>query len=433
MHRNALVQRASRQQRMYKKTKEEIEQAYTLGQQLGEGGFGKVYQAIDNKTGMDVAIKILNKKQVHQRNMGSRLYSYFEDADSVYLVLELCHRGSLHDYVRQQGRVSEDQVRYFMRQIVTGLRYLHQNRIIHRDLTLANLLLTKDNKVKISDFGLATEIADGRTNKTMCGTPNYISPEVSGSGVQGVEVDVWSLGVMLYTLLVGKAPFDTKDPKSTIDNARRLRYDIPGNLDADAIDLIAKLIRERPQDRIKLTDILEHSFLKKGGGFDAVDQSRDSGTDSTQSWHSSNHQPQQHHQHQHQHPNQSPSPVLMRRHASAGQLRPHQQHPSLSSASAGAAAAAASAAAAAASAHSADAQQRRCRSSSQSCQQNCQHPDQLHHQQQHKSAGTPRYHKSDSQGYVTQSDRSPLACSHSQQQQQRPQVQLQCTKSAVAM
>uniref|UniRef100_A0A1I8HFB9 Serine/threonine-protein kinase PLK4 n=1 Tax=Macrostomum lignano TaxID=282301 RepID=A0A1I8HFB9_9PLAT len=222
----------------------------------------------------------LDKRKVHQRNMTSRviseisihqrlrhqfvlqLYSYFEDTANVYIVLELCQGGNLHDYVRRNGCLSEDKVRYFLKQIVAGLCYLHRSGIIHRDLTLANLLLTEDCKVKISDFGLAAELSEDRTNKTMCGTPNYISPEVSSQGVQGPEVDVWSLGVMLYTMLVGKAPFDTKDPKSTIDNARRLKYDIPGSLHPEAIDLIAKLLRERPKERLTLAQVLQHPFMR---------------------------------------------------------------------------------------------------------------------------------------------------------------------------
>ncbi|PAA63392.1 hypothetical protein BOX15_Mlig031844g2 [Macrostomum lignano] len=272
---------------------------YEFGSHLGDGGFGRVYQATCKRTGKPVAIKVLDKRKVHQRNMTSRviseisihqrlrhqfvlqLYSYFEDTANVYIVLELCQGGNLHDYVRRNGCLSEDKVRYFLKQIVAGLCYLHRSGIIHRDLTLANLLLTEDCKVKISDFGLAAELSEDRTNKTMCGTPNYISPEVSSQGVQGPEVDVWSLGVMLYTMLVGKAPFDTKDPKSTIDNARRLKYDIPGSLHPEAIDLIAKLLRERPKERLTLAQVLQHPFMRDKAHERSA--SNDSGNDSVQS------------------------------------------------------------------------------------------------------------------------------------------------------
>lgn len=105
------------------------------------------------------------------------LFTYFEDADHVYLILELCRNGELQSYLKKRGHLSEDEARHFLRQIVQGLLFLHSRNVLHRDMTLSNLLLTEDNHIKISDFGLATRLTrPDEKHVTMCGTPNYISP-----------------------------------------------------------------------------------------------------------------------------------------------------------------------------------------------------------------------------------------------------------------
>ncbi|VUZ50068.1 unnamed protein product [Hymenolepis diminuta] len=212
------------------------------------------------------------------------LYTCFEDANYVYLVLEVCDNGELQAYIRQNGPVSEDMARHCMKQIISGLLYLHSHKILHRDLTLANLLLTKDMKVKIADFGLATLIEPGEDHNTMCGTPNYISPEVASRGQQVLETDVWSLGIMLYTLVVGHPPFDTREVRSTLNRVLAGDYEMPSHLSSDCTDLISRLLRKQPQDRIKLADMIHHPFITRMNGGATprhkMERSRDSGFDS---------------------------------------------------------------------------------------------------------------------------------------------------------
>ncbi|XP_018647759.1 LOW QUALITY PROTEIN: kinase [Schistosoma mansoni] len=248
---------------------------------LGRGGFAQVYRAKSTITGQEVAIKMIDKKGMLQHRLANRvrreveihsrlkhpsileLYTCFEDENYVYLVLEICHNGELQTYIRQNGPVTEDTARHYLKQLISGLLYLHSHNIIHRDLTLANLLLTKDMKVKIADFGLATKIEPGEDHKTMCGTPNYISPEVASHNQQGLETDVWSLGCMFYTLIVGHPPFDTREVRSTLNRVLAVDYELPSTLSAEAADLINSLLRREPQERLKLKAIIQHPFMLK--------------------------------------------------------------------------------------------------------------------------------------------------------------------------
>ncbi|XP_059174860.1 serine/threonine-protein kinase PLK4-like [Physella acuta] len=248
---------------------------------LGKGGFACVYRARSIRTGMEVAIKMIDKKQMKAADFINRvkkeveihsrlkhpsvleLYNFFEDANYVYLVLEMCHNGELQRYLHSNGTAfSEEEARKFMRQIVEGIMYLHSHGIVHRDLSLSNILLTKDMNLKIADFGLATQLqSPGERHFTMCGTPNYISPEIAMRQSHGLEADVWSLGCMLYTFLVGRAPFDSEAVKSTLKLVVQIDYSFPDGISPAAKDLIQALLRKNPKDRIQLREILAHPFM----------------------------------------------------------------------------------------------------------------------------------------------------------------------------
>ncbi|XP_014467426.1 PREDICTED: serine/threonine-protein kinase PLK4 [Dinoponera quadriceps] len=249
---------------------------------LGKGGYGCVYRAKCLRSNTDVAIKMIDKKRMQAAGMVARvkqevdihsrlkhpaileLYTCFEDTNYVYLVLELCHNGELQRFLKDQGSktLSEERAARIIRQVVQGLLYLHSHQILHRDMSLANLLLTKDMQVKIADFGLATQLSrPDERHLTMCGTPNYISPEVATKSSHGPEADVWSLGCMLYTLLVGQPPFDTDTVKSTLTRVVMADYVMPHYLSENAKDLIDKLLKKNPEDRIRLRSIIKHPFI----------------------------------------------------------------------------------------------------------------------------------------------------------------------------
>lgn len=273
---------------------------YELLEHLGKGGFAHVYRARCRKTGLFVAIKMIDKALMASAGMIGRvrqevtihsrlkhpaileLYTFFEDAHYVYLILELAHNGELakHFKLGTHG-LSEKAAADIFRQVLSGVMYLHTHNIIHRDLSLNNLLLTKDLNVKIADFGLATQL-NGPDEKhvTMCGTPNYISPEVASREFHGLPADVWGLGCMLYTLLVGKPPFHTQHVKTTLNKVINADYRIPSELSVQAQDLLQKLLCKDPTKRITLKGIMEHPFLNNifnGINLNKQELSRDSG------------------------------------------------------------------------------------------------------------------------------------------------------------
>lgn len=150
-----------------------------------------------------------------------------------------------------------------MQQIVDGLQYLHSNNILHRDMKLPNLLVTSEMRVKIADFGLATQLkwADEK-HMTMCGTPNYISPEVALRTSHGLPADVWGLGIMMYTLLVGRPPFDTDGVASTLKKVCTSELMIPIHMSTEAKDLLGRLLQKDPMQRIRLDEVLRHPFMR---------------------------------------------------------------------------------------------------------------------------------------------------------------------------
>ncbi|TPX51472.1 hypothetical protein SeLEV6574_g00253 [Synchytrium endobioticum] len=257
---------------------------YELKELLGRGGFGFVHKAISKSRGSygrEVAIKMIDKKLMKASNMTRRvaneveihwqlhhpavleLYNYFEDSQYVYLVMEQCKQGELYRYIQKRKQpLSEMEARTVLSQITRGLLYLHANGIIHRDLKLSNLLLTDTFDVKIADFGLAVKLAepDGE-QKTMCGTPNYISPEIVSRQPYGLMSDVWSLGCMVVTLLTGTPPFESSAVKQTLDRVSRVDYILPDHLSIEAKDLIHRLLQKNPKRRLPLNKVLSHPFF----------------------------------------------------------------------------------------------------------------------------------------------------------------------------
>ncbi|XP_053434020.1 serine/threonine-protein kinase PLK4 isoform X1 [Nycticebus coucang] len=275
---------------------------FKVGSLLGKGSFAGVYRAESIHTGLEVAIKMIDKKAMYKAGMVQRvqnevkihcqlkhpsileLYNYFEDNNYVYLVLEMCHNGEMNRYLKNRMKpFSENEARHFMHQVITGMLYLHSHGILHRDLTLSNLLLTRNMNIKIADFGLATQLKmPHEKHYTLCGTPNYISPEIATRSAHGLESDVWSLGCMFYTLLIGRPPFDTDTVKNTLNKVVLADYEMPTFLSREAKDLIHQLLRRNPADRLSLSSILDHPFMSqnsstKSKDLGTVEDSIDSG------------------------------------------------------------------------------------------------------------------------------------------------------------
>uniref|UniRef100_A0A914M9N4 Serine/threonine-protein kinase PLK n=1 Tax=Meloidogyne incognita TaxID=6306 RepID=A0A914M9N4_MELIC len=258
-------------------------QTYTKGKFLGKGGFARCYELTNNKTKIVYAGKVVSKTLLmkkHQRDKMKqevqiqkmlshpnvvKMEGFFEDEDNVYILLELCSRRSLMELHKRRRAVTEPEARYFTHQIVLACHYLHSMRVIHRDLKLGNLFLNEDMQVKIGDFGLATTLNhEGERKKTLCGTPNYIAPEMLDKKGHSFEVDVWAIGCILYTLLVGKPPFETETLKDTYSRIKNNQYTVPPRIGKDATALISRLLAHEPCRRPKIDEILNFPFFTDG-------------------------------------------------------------------------------------------------------------------------------------------------------------------------
>lgn len=169
------------------------------------------------------------------------------------------------DLLKARGRYTEPEARFYLVQLIGACNYMHSNLVIHRDLKLGNLMVDAAMNLRVGDFGLAALVKPGERRKTICGTPNYIAPEILFDQDHGhsFEVDIWSLGVILYTLLVGKPPFQTSEVKNIYRKIRENKYEFPANvrLSTDAVDLIQSILASDPSHRPTLADILAHPFM----------------------------------------------------------------------------------------------------------------------------------------------------------------------------
>ncbi|CAM9702652.1 unnamed protein product, partial [Choristocarpus tenellus] len=257
---------------------------YDVGQELGRGGFAIVYRARVRSTGREVALKVIDKEKVAlpggDASLTSRianevrlhwmlkhpavveLLDFFEDTRFVYLALELCGGGDLYRHLKSRGSLSEAEVAGFMGQILAGLAFLHSRGILHRDLKLSNLLLSQDRRrLRISDFGLAVMLEDNQEERhTICGTPNYMAPEVQSAGY-GLSADIWSAGCLFYTMVTGGAPFQGQRVGDTLSNARCGQYLEPDGLSSCAKDFLRCMLQLDPLQRLSVENIASHPFL----------------------------------------------------------------------------------------------------------------------------------------------------------------------------
>ncbi|OMJ92616.1 hypothetical protein SteCoe_4626 [Stentor coeruleus] len=248
---------------------------------LGHGAYSRVYKVKHRASNNEFALKIIEKNKLTVSKLNRRLkneitlqsslnhpcivklYNTFEDEDLIYLVLELCAGGELYTQIKEEGRLQEEEAKIMCSHIVEGLIYLHSNGILHRDLKLGNLLLSEDRTlVKIADFGLAVKLKNSSEERnTLCGTPNYISPEIINRQPYGLASDMWSLGCIIFACLTGSPPFQSTSIKDTFLKANDLKYSLPKHLSAEARDLISKLLTWDSVQRLSIMQVRDHPFF----------------------------------------------------------------------------------------------------------------------------------------------------------------------------
>ncbi|XP_055995265.1 MAP/microtubule affinity-regulating kinase 3-like isoform X20 [Ostrea edulis] len=255
---------------------------YRLIKTIGKGNFAKVKLAKHVPTGREVAIKIIDKTQLNPSSLNKlfrevrimknldhpnivKLFEVIETEKTLYLVMEYASGGEVFDYLVAHGRMKEKEARAKFRQIVSAVQYCHQKHIVHRDLKAENLLLDGDMNIKIADFGFSNEFVPGNKLDTFCGSPPYAAPELfQGKKYDGPEVDVWSLGVILYTLVSGSLPFDGQNLKELRERVLRGKYRIPFYMSTDCENLLKKFLVLNPTKRVCLENIMKDRWINMG-------------------------------------------------------------------------------------------------------------------------------------------------------------------------
>jgi len=263
---------------------------YTLLETLGQGSFATVKKAVDRNTGQAYAVKIIEKKKILGEGLELqlkrevtimlnlkhdnivRMYEVLQSENNVYLVIELVTGGGgdLFDVIKGSKHLDDKTARLYFQQLVVAIHVCHVNGIAHRDLKPENCLIAAGGVLKIADFGLANLQKSNEYLKTVCGTPNYVAPEVlKQTEYDGFKSDMWSAGVILYVMLAGRLPFYQKQLAELVAKIKAGDYKIPENVSQESIDLIQKLLCVDPEKRYTVHDCAKHPWFCEEGWDDA--------------------------------------------------------------------------------------------------------------------------------------------------------------------
>ncbi|CAE6520784.1 unnamed protein product [Rhizoctonia solani] len=253
---------------------------FDMGRPLGKGKFGRVYM-VRTKCPPQyiVALKCLYKSEIVQCQVEKqirreieiqqnlrhpnvlRLYGYFHDAKRIFLMLEFAGKGELYKQLSKQGRFTEKRSSRYIYQMADALGYLHSKHVIHRDIKPENLLLGINGELKIGDFGWSVH-APGNRRTTLCGTLDYLPPEMVEGRPHTEKVDYWALGVLMFEFLVGKPPFeDLSGQRATYTKISAVSFHVPSHISSDAGDLIRKLLQHDPERRLPLSQVAVHPWV----------------------------------------------------------------------------------------------------------------------------------------------------------------------------
>ena len=256
---------------------------YVKNKLLGKGGFAKCYQFDEERTGKPWAIKVIPKSTItkpkHQQKLESEIHilkflnhpntvkfqNYIQDQENHYIIMELCPFHTLKELIKRRKQLTIFEVRYYVYQLLNALQYLHSVNVIHRDLKLGNLYLSSSMNLKVGDYGLSALLENRMSRrKSICGTPNYIAPEVvENKDGYSFEVDIWSVGVIIYYLIVGKPPFDSKNIKETYSKIKSLSSTFLNDpkISDSAKEIISNILVINPKNRPTIAEILNSRFM----------------------------------------------------------------------------------------------------------------------------------------------------------------------------
>ena len=257
---------------------------YRMLRALGQGEFGCVKLALHRPSGVKVAIKVIDKKNVTSqgnKKMITRevnimrvlrnkyvcqLYEVMDTDTHLFIVLEYCPTGELFDFVVRRGHLNEDEARVFFRHLIEGIAYCHSRGVVHRDIKAENILIGNNNTVKISDFGLSNFFTGEDRLSTYCGSPSYVAPElVNRSPYIGPPADLWSCGVLLYVMVCGHLPFSNfRTLREMYALIRAAKYKVPSHVSPELTDLIQKLLVVDVDQRATAADVAVHPWVTVG-------------------------------------------------------------------------------------------------------------------------------------------------------------------------
>lgn len=256
---------------------------YNLESKLGEGSYGTVYFGHDSQTNQPIAAKAISLENLKTRFVDQleseiaamkrldspyivKLYDVMKTSRNVYMVMEYCPGGDLDHYIKKQGATPEHLARKWLSQALQAFQCLRTLKILHRDLKLANILLSHEDPeradIKLADFGFAKILNEVSKARTMLGTPLFMAPEIFNKEAYAFSVDIWSLGVLAYELLVGRGPFPCKSIEE-LKQAQREGVTFPADctLSEQGRDLVTRMLAYRPEARPDLEQLQAHSFF----------------------------------------------------------------------------------------------------------------------------------------------------------------------------
>lgn len=259
---------------------EKLQTNYNIIKEIGIGAFARVFLAEHKILRQTVAIKVIqiNEQQGHHTLAAiqqeadllkslthpyiTTLYDFILTPETAFLVMEYLEGGSLLERINTNGPIAESTAKEIFFQLINAIYYLQQMRVVHRDIKIENILFDKFRNIRLIDFGLSRSMSDTNSIiQTQCGSLSFAAPEMIVGKSYGASVDIWSAGVVLYTMVTGQLPFEDTNLKNQLSKIINSSPSYPPNLSPSLIDLIDKLLTKNPDDRIRPPDILKHPWL----------------------------------------------------------------------------------------------------------------------------------------------------------------------------